>query len=145
MSSLQDNRCHNTTGEQSAEMTEVVNYLQQRGDIKQAILFGSLATGREGADSDIDLAIEKDHRLIADEIVELIEQLALITGRAVDLIDLKTAGEPILGQIINNGKRMHGTDTAFAEIVLKHLYAEADFVPYIERTLKERRQKWLNN
>ena len=68
-------------------MTEVVNYLQQRGDIKQAILFGSLATGREGADSDIDLAIEKDHRLIADEIVELIEQLALITGRAVDLID----------------------------------------------------------
>ncbi|HDH17064.1 MAG TPA: nucleotidyltransferase domain-containing protein, partial [Gammaproteobacteria bacterium] len=56
-------------------MTEVVNYLQQRGDIKQAILFGSLATGREGADSDIDLAIEKDHRLIADEIVELIEQL----------------------------------------------------------------------
>jgi len=145
MNGLQDKRYHNATGELSDEITKVAGYLQQRGDIKQAILFGSLVIGRERLDSDIDLAIEKNHRLNADEKVELIEQLALITGRAIDLIDLKTAGEPILGQIINKGKRLHGTDTAFAEIALKHIYAQVDFVPYIERSLKERRQKWLNN
>ncbi len=145
MSGLKDKRYHNAAGELSAEITEVRNYLQQRGDIKQAILFGSLVTGRERGDSDIDIAIEKKHSLSAVEKVKLIEQLALITGRAIDLIDLNTAGEPVLGQIINNGKRLLGTDTAFSELALKHLYAKTDFVPYIERSLKERRQNWLNN
>ena len=51
----------------------------------------------------------------------------------------------MLGQIINGGKRILGADVDFAELALKHLYAQEDFVPYIERTLKERRQKWINS
>ncbi len=70
--------------------------------------------------------------------------MALITGRAVDLVDLYTIGEPILGQVLKYGKRLIGDDATYAETVLKHLYAQADFVPYIERTLKIRRQQWLN-
>ena len=145
MSKFKGKPCRDKVGKLSAEIAAVSDYLQKRDDIKQAVLFGSLATSRVRPDSDIDIAIEKTHPLSAKEKAELIEQLALITGRAVDLIDLRTAGEPILGQIINHGKRLLGTDTAFAETALKHLYAQADFVPYIERTLKERRQQWLDN
>ena len=143
MSSLQNNK-NQAVGKLSAEITGVTDYLQQRGDIKQAILFGSLAAGLERPDSDIDLAIEKKHPLSAKEKAELIGELAVITGRAVDLIDLKTAGEPILGQILKYGKRLFGSDADYAEVSLKHLYAQADFVPYIDRTLKERRQQWLD-
>ncbi len=143
MSKFQDKPCREVG--LSAEITEVADYLQQRGDIEQAILFGSLAMGHARQNSDIDLAIERKYPLSAKEKAELIGQIALITGRAVDLVDLSTAGEPILGQVVRHGKRLFGTDNAFAETALKHLYAQTDFVPYIERTLKERRRQWLDN
>lgn len=132
------------SGAFSAEIDDLTNYLRQQSDIKLAILFGSLATGKARSDSDIDIGIQKKHPLSASEKAEVIGQLALITGRSVDLVDLSVAGEPILGQILKYGKRLFGSDAAYAEISLKHLYAQADFVPYIDRTLKERRQQWLD-
>lgn len=119
--------------------------LERDGDIELAILFGSMATGSYTKKSDIDLAIKKCEPISAQQKIELVEQVALITGRAVDLVDLSTVGEPLLGQILKYGKRLLGSDTAYAEIGLKHVYAQADFVPYIQRTLEERRQKWLNS
>ncbi len=135
---------YNTT-KLASEIAEVTAFFHQQKDIQLVILFGSLATGKVRQKSDIDIAIEKKQPLSAEEKIELISQLALITGRAVDLVDLSTVGEPILGQILKHGKRLIGTDTVFAEVVLKHLYAQADFVPYIKRTLTERRQQWLAN
>lgn len=137
------NQTNKLNAELASEITRVTAFLRQQEDISLAILFGSLSTGNVHQESDIDIAIEKKQPLSAEEKVELISQLALLTGRAVDLVDLSTAGEPILGQILKHGKRLIGTDTAFAEIALKNLYAQEDFVPYIERTLKERRQQWL--
>lgn len=120
-------------------------YLGQNGDIELAILFGSMATGYYTAKSDVDLAIKKNKPIAAQQKRELIEQVALLTGRAVDLVDLSVVGEPLLGQILKYGKRLFGSDAAYAEIGLKHVYAQADFVPYIQRTLKERRQQWLGS
>jgi predicted nucleotidyltransferase len=121
------------------------SYLERDGDIELAILFGSMATGCYTQKSDIDLAIKKRKPISAQQKIELIEQIALLTGRAVDLVDLSTVGEPLLGQILKYGKRLLGSDAAYAEIGLKHVYAQADFVPYIQRTLEERRQKWLDS
>lgn len=125
------------------EIAEITRYLRQQGDIELAILFGSLANGRARPDSDLDLAIKKPQPLSANDKMDIIEQLALISGRPVDLIDLNMAGEPILGQIMQHGKRLLGSDEAYAEMGLKHIYAQADFMPYIERTLRERRERWL--
>lgn len=119
--------------------------LEQDDDIELAILFGSMATGCQTAKSDVDLAIKKNRPLTVQQKRELIEQVALLTGRAVDLVDLSTVGEPLLGQILKYGKRLLGSDAAYAETGLKHVYAQADFVPYIQRTLKERRQQWLDS
>ena len=119
--------------------------LERDGEIELAILFGSMAMGSYTEKSDIDLAVKKQRPISAQQKIELIEQIALLTGRAVDLVDLSTVGEPLLGQILKYGKRLLGSDTAYAEIGLKHVYAQADFVPYIQRTLEERRQKWLNS
>lgn len=120
-------------------------FLQKDQDIELAILFGSMATCHYSADSDVDLAIKKARPLTAQEKKYYIEQVAQITGRAVDLVDLSVVGEPLLGQIIKYGKRLFGSDTRYAELALRHVYAQADFVPYIERTLKERRQRWINS
>jgi len=119
------------------------SFLQQRPDIIQAILFGSLASGNERFESDVDLAIQLDHVMTADEKQNFIEDIALITGRAVDLIDLKTVGQALLGQILQYGKRLVGDDVIFANLLNKYVLDEADFEPYRQRILDERRQAWI--
>ena len=88
MSSLQ-NKKNKAVGKLSAEITEVTNYLQQRGDIKQAILFGSLATGLARPDSDIDIAILASQTVPFQVITKLVERLMELTGRDIDLHDMQ--------------------------------------------------------
>lgn len=84
--------------------------------IRLAILFGSLAAGREQANSDLDLAVDAGHRLTAGEKLALMNELAERTGRPVDLVDLYVVGEPLLGQILRHGKRLLGNETCYADL-----------------------------
>lgn len=112
-------------------------------DIRLAVLFGSLATGRVNADSDVDLAISTGRPLTAPEKMMLIEELAEATGRAVDLIDLHIVGQPLLGQILKQGRRILGSSHDYAEIIKRHLFEKADFMPYQRRILAQRRRAWI--
>ena len=117
--------------------------LARHPEIRLALLFGSVAKGTARYDSDLDIAVGAAHPLDAHDIMMLISELAELTGRPIDLIDLSTIGEPLLGQIIAGGRRIMGNDTLYAEQVLKHLYNQEDFVPYQRRILKERRDTWI--
>jgi uncharacterized protein len=123
----------------------VVEVLGIQPDVVLAILFGSAAAGKERPDSDVDvdIAIDVGRTLTAVERMTLISELAGITGRPIDLVDLHTIGEPLLGQIIQHGERILGTDTCYANLIRKHLFDKADFLPYRERILRERREAWL--
>ena len=61
----------------------------------------------------------------------------------VDLIDLSVVGEPLLGQIVRHGRRVLGSDTIYGELISKHLFEQADFMPYQARILAERRMAWI--
>ena len=123
------------------------NHIQQiltrRGRIRLAILFGSLAKGRATPESDLDLAVLMDAPLSAETRIALIGELSQAMGRPVDLIDLRVSGEPILGQILKYGVRLLGNDTDYAELIKRHLFDEADFMPYRRRILAERRRAWI--
>ena len=114
-------------------------------DIRQAVLFGSLAAGRARTDSDLDLAVDAGRPLTSAEKMDLIGDLAEATGRPVDLIDLHTVGEPLLGQILHGGQRILGTNGDYAELVKRHLFDQADFMPYRDRILAERRKSWIGS
>lgn len=114
-----------------------------RLDVRLAILFGSLATGAGRPDSDLDLAVDVGRRLTADEKMALISDLTISTGRPVDLVDITTVGEPLLGQILWHGKRIIGSDVRYAELIRRHLFDQADFLPYRNRILAERRRAWI--
>ena len=122
---------------------QIRKVLERHNAIRLAILFGSLAKGAAHSESDLDLAVGADHPLDTDETMELIADLAEAFGRPVDLIDLSTVGEPLLGQIIAGGRRIVGSNSLYAELLLKHLYNQEDFVPYQRRILKERREAWI--
>ena len=119
--------------------------LGQHPGVELAILFGSVATGQAQWQSDIDLAISLGRPATAQERIELIEQIAMATGRPVDLIDLTQVGEPLLGQILARGQRVIGSDEAYARLLSRHLIEQADFLPYRNRILEERRRAWIGN
>lgn len=113
-------------------------------DIKFAILFGSLAKGTERPDSDLDIAVLAGEPLSAKRRIDLIDALALAIGRPVDLIDLKTVGQPLLNQILKYGERILGTDDQMAALVYRNIVDRADCVPLRDRILKEANTAWIS-
>lgn len=108
-----------------------------------ALVFGSAAQGRQRADSDLDIAVAANRALTATEKMDIIAALAERTGRPIDLIDLKMVAEPLLGQIVRHGRRLFGSDKAYGQLISRHLFEQADFMPYRSRVLAERRAAWI--
>lgn len=76
--------------------------------------------------------------------IALIQDLARRTGRAVDLVDLQTAHGTILHQVLHTGTLLYCADhSLYAALIKRHLFEEADFRPYRDRILTERRQAWI--
>ncbi len=109
-----------------------------------ALLFGSVASGRARRDSDIDLAVAGPAPLTADAKAALIADLAVLTGRPIDLIDLSTAGTGILRQALCKGRLVCLKDRAlYAELIKRLVFEQADWLPYRDRILAERRRRWI--
>ena len=117
--------------------------LARRPGLQLAIVFGSVARGAEHAQSDVDLALQTAHPLDAELKMAIVADLAQATGRGVDLIDLRTVGQPLLGQILAHGQRLLGSDEAFARLLSRHLVDAADFLPCAQRIVDERRRAWI--
>lgn len=125
------------------EIDRIRAVLRHHNELELAILFGSLASGKMHPHSDVDLAVSAGAPLPATTRIALIEEIASTTGRPVDLVDLTQAGEPLLGEIVTRGIRLTGQDEAHARFLTRHLLDQADFSPYRDRILAERRQAWI--
>ncbi len=123
--------------------TQLKEVLAHFPRIALAVLFGSVALGHQRADSDLDIAVAADRPLTADEKLFMISMLAERTGRPIDLIDLNVVSEPLLGQIVRHGRRVLGSDTLYGNLISRHLFEQADFMPYRTRLLAERRLAWI--
>ncbi len=108
-----------------------------------ALVFGSVARGAQRADSDLDIAVAAREALTPGEKMDIMAALAEKTGRPVDLIDLNAVTEPLLSQIVRHGRRLLGSDAAYGHLISRHLFEQADFMPYRNRVLAERREAWI--
>ena len=122
------------------QLKEVFSHFPQ---VALAVLFGSVALGQQRVDSDLDIAVAAGRPLTVDEKLAMISALAERTGRPVDLIDLSAVSEPLLGQIVRHGRRVLGSDTLYGELISRHVFEQADFMPYRTRLLAERRMAWI--
>lgn len=123
-----------------AQLKEVFSHFPK---IVLAVLFGSVASGRQRADSDLDIAVAAKQDLTADEKIALVGALAEQIRRPIDLIDLNAVSEPLLGQVVRHGRRVLGSDTLYGNLISRHLLEQADFMPYRTRLLAERRMSWI--
>ena len=122
-------------------LTEI---LKAHPSIRLAILFGSRANHSHSPHSDIDLAIHANNAVTSDFKWQLISEIGGEFALPVDLVDLKTAGHPLLGEILQ-GKKLFGDTGLHASYISKNLIDAADFLPLQQRILKERREKWINS
>ena len=113
--------------------------------IRLAALFGSMARGAARPDSDIDVAVQADKELCADERMAITEAIALAFNRPVDLVDLRTAGQPLLDQIVSTGIQVVGTRHQWGDLIYRNIMEHEDFVPYQKRILEGRRNAWMSN
>ncbi len=114
-------------------------------DVKLCILFGSTALGKASNRSDVDIAVAGDKALAPDTCLELLEALSVATGREIDLVDLTVSWGPILAQALSKGIVIQNLDTAlYAGLISRMLFNQADMMPYYDRILRERRERFLN-
>ncbi len=103
--------------------------LQKHDEVQLAIVYGSASEDRQTPESDLDLAVAGEEELSADSIMSLIEELALIVKRPIDLVDLQTTHGPLLKQILSKGEViLKENTTLYGEIIKRMIFAEADFV-----------------
>lgn len=124
-------------------LEHLAQIFKNQADIQLALVFGSAARATLRPESDIDIAVLSKLPLSSLDKQRLIEQIAMATGRSVDLIDLATVGQPLLSQIIKDAKRIKGSDSQFAKLLVRNALDEADFMPYVSRLLQTRRAAWI--
>lgn len=111
--------------------------------IEFASVFGSVAEGTARRDSDVDVGVLTDAPLDSRSRRDLVEALAKIAGRPVDLVDLREAG-PVLLLSALRGQRLVGRGGRANAALLSRAWADAaDFLPVRERLLRQRRHAWI--
>lgn len=73
--------------------------LEPRTDVRLALLFGSVARGAAGADSDVDLAVDAS----GVDRLALARDVSLALGREVDIVELAEPGYPLLAALVRDG------------------------------------------
>ena len=129
----------------SASTAKLRELLAAEADVSLAILFGSLARGDAGRDSDLDIAVSTGRPMTATRCQELADRLAVLAGRPIDLVDLSTVGGALLGRILRRGTVVAQRDPgALGRLYERFLDWQADFAPAVESLLESRHQRLLS-
>lgn len=108
-----------------------------------ALIFGSVATGRARADSDLDIAVQFPKRMPAELYIAMMNALIDATGRVVDLIDLRTVGGELFGQIMKRHVKLIGAEPMMVALRARHMGHETDFMPYYRAQRRARLEQWI--
>ena len=141
--------------------TPMTRALTRRPEVMVAYVFGSLAPAvrphatveprlPDGqppprSDSDIDVAVAATAPMDASFRLALMDDIAMATGRPVDLIDLHTAGPLVLTRALTTGQCVVKRDpTLLARLIQKMWYLNADFMPLVRMIQDQRRCRFLH-
>lgn len=118
--------------------------LSAQPDILFATLFGSVAQGTARPDSDVDVGVFANTPLTPQRKQRLIAQLAEVSGRPADLVDLHDAGPVVLRSALSGRSLVGKGSAANAALLSRAVTDAADFLPVRERILRHRREAWTS-
>jgi len=123
----------------------IKTFLETYPHLQIAYVFGSAAKGRLRSDSDIDIAVAACEPLSVNVRLDLITALSKITGREIDLIDLKTTHGLLLHEIMTTGMLLFCKDThlkyGFAR---ETVYFAEDFLPQVRDFCDRKVRRFIN-
>ncbi|MBN2717478.1 MAG: nucleotidyltransferase domain-containing protein [Deltaproteobacteria bacterium] len=121
------------------------SHFDSMDDIHIVILFGSRASGNATEKSDVDVAVYFSDPLTSERKMRLITELSNLCNAEIDLLDLHDTGALIFRQVLSKGRFLVNRTPAVYEKLLKRLvYDEADFLPLLRRTLRERANRFID-
>lgn len=132
-----------TMGGHDTTLKRIREALEQEHDVILATVFGSVASGQAHSGSDLDVAVLADRPLAADRRYKLIERLADVIGRPVDLVDLRTAGVIVTREALHGQRLFCRDEKAYAGLLSRMVTDAEDFLPYQRRLLRARRNAWI--
>lgn len=80
--------------------------------LQAVYLFGSVASGDAGPESDVDLAVLDDSPLDPLALWDLAGEIADLVDRPADLADLRKASTVLQHEVITRGRRLFSRDAA---------------------------------
>lgn len=135
---------HDKTNDADPVIRTLTQHLEREADLRVAIVFGSVASGEAGFDSDVDVAVMMERRMSAERRLALLQLIEAATGRPVDLVDLRDAGVAVMRAALNEGRVLVCRDPRDLDMLRSKMVTDAeDFLPGLERLLAERRRKWI--
>ncbi len=120
-----------------------LDFLSDDPDLLLAMVFGSTADGSQRPDSDIDVAVYPGKKLESRKRQLLVDEIAIATGRAVDLIDLTHVDGALLRQILRSGKIVFSKEPGILGTLSERLLDwQEDFEPQLNALLETRLQRF---
>ena len=118
--------------------------LEKFPNVQLALLFGSVVSGKMNPESDLDIAVAAPQPITWREKMCLIEELALIVLRPIDLLDLQSAHGLILKRALTTGSLVLCKDRGlYARLIGRMLFEQADFQPLVRMILRQRIKQWI--
>ncbi|HAR59762.1 MAG TPA: DNA polymerase III subunit beta [Alcanivorax sp.] len=127
----------------STDTDQLIKTTLQPFSPRLVVVFGSMARGEATASSDLDIGVMLESPLTVEQRQAMIKALAGALGRPVDLVDLNRVGEPLLGRILKEGRRLLGAPTHMATLLSRHLANVEDFIPLQKHIMDTRRRAWM--
>jgi predicted nucleotidyltransferase len=79
-------------------------------DVMAIYAYGSIARGDEWPSSDIDVAVLLPHGRSIGDLFGLMASISARVGRDVDVIDLRTVGDTLRGEVLRDGRTLFAAD-----------------------------------
>ena len=128
-----------------SQLADLLDFLSDDPDLLLAIVFGSIANGCQRPDSDIDVAVYPRTKLQGCKRQLLVDEIAIATGRAVDLIDLSHVDGSLLRQILRTGKVIFSKEPGLLGTLSERLLDwQEDFEPQLNALLETRLQHFTS-
>lgn len=124
---------------------QIIGEFSEDQDLRVLILYGSQANGTSHPDSDVDIAVLYTAPLSFNQHCSLMQRLGKALNKTIDLVDLYSMNGTILKQILTKGRVLTGRgSTEFEGLLSRMVYNQEDMMPYYNRSLEDRRMRFIN-
>jgi len=116
---------------------EIREFLDKRGEVSLAFIFGSFAEGRLNTESDVDIAILFRVEPDISTLTDIMNGLSVIVKRDVDIVVLNNASPIIRMQVLRKGRLLKKVDERiYCDFYLRTV-KEYDDIKIIRRAQEE--------